>query len=138
MAPACGVVYVSNLPYEAHEASVQQAFESERVAVSSVQLLKKGSFNRCHNSGQACVMLARHSDVEHCCGVMDGKEVYGRPMIVRKAKFESDDPAYDSTTASAAAGAAAGAMTAARAVAATSGGSAVAAAQHVNKTLAKA
>lgn len=35
MASAHGVIYVSNLPYEAHEELVQQAFEDEQFAVVS-------------------------------------------------------------------------------------------------------
>jgi hypothetical protein len=35
MASAHGVLYVSNLPYEAHEAVVRQAFEDEQFAVVS-------------------------------------------------------------------------------------------------------
>ncbi|WIA22754.1 hypothetical protein OEZ86_009711 [Tetradesmus obliquus] len=152
MASAQGVIYVSNLAYEAHEKLVQQAFEDEQFAVGSVQLLKKGSFNRCRNSGLACVTLAKRSDTERCCNVMDGKPIYGRPMIVRKDKFVADDPAYDSstasddTTAAAAAAAAAAEATAAgggqagdmdTAAAAAAAGSALAAVQHVKGAAAK-
>uniref|UniRef100_A0A383W493 RRM domain-containing protein n=1 Tax=Tetradesmus obliquus TaxID=3088 RepID=A0A383W493_TETOB len=148
MASAHGVIYVSNLPYEAHEELVQQAFEDEQFAVGSVQLLKKGSFNRCRNSGLACVTLAKRSDTERCCSVMDGKPLYGRPMIVRKDKFVADDPAYDSCTArddttaaaaaeaTAAGGGQAGDMETAAAAAAA--GSALTAVQHVKGAAAKA
>jgi hypothetical protein len=109
------------------------------VLQGSVQLLKKGSFNRCSNSGLACITLAKHSDVERCCDVMDGKAIYGRPMIIRKDKFVSDDPAYDCSTAEAhedrtAAAAAAGGNTATAAAA----GSALAAVHHVKGTAGKA
>jgi RNA recognition motif-containing protein len=105
-----------------------------RALQSSVQLLKKGSFNRCRNSGLACVTITCSGDVQHCCNLMDGKQIYGRPMIVRKDKFEADDPAYDSTTAVAAVPAAA----AAAALQAPAAGSAVAAVQHVKGAAAKA
>jgi hypothetical protein len=37
MAAGHGLIYVSNLPYEAHEAVVQQAFEDEQIAVVRAQ-----------------------------------------------------------------------------------------------------
>jgi hypothetical protein len=111
--------------------SIMLVYVSARALQSSVQLLKKGSFNRCRNSGLACITLTKSSDVQHCCEVMDGKQVYGRPMIVRKDKFEPDDPAYDSTTAAAAAAGIAQAHTPAA-------GSAVAAVQHVKGAAATA
>lgn len=69
---------------------------------SSVQLIKKGSFNRQRNSGLACVVLSKSSDVDNSCKTLDGKNVMGRPMIVRKNKFEDDQPSYHVPAAAAA------------------------------------
>jgi hypothetical protein len=65
-----------------------------------VELLKKGSFNRRHNSGLATVRLASAADAERCT-LLDGKQLQvgadaasARPMIVRKDKFESCQLGY--------------------------------------------
>jgi hypothetical protein len=61
----------------------------------SVQLLKKGSFNRRHNAGLATVKLASPADVARCCNLLDGKLLQvgadaasSRPLIVCRNKFE--------------------------------------------------
>lgn len=65
----------------------------------SIQLIKKGSMNRKHNSGLATVKLQSVDDVQRCCERLDGKVFQsgselasGRPMIVRADKFECDQP----------------------------------------------
>lgn len=65
------------------------------VLQESVELIKKGSFNRRHNSGLATVKVASAADAARSCELLDGKMLQvgadtasGRPMIVRKNKFE--------------------------------------------------
>lgn len=60
-----------------------------------MELLKKGSFNRRHNSGLATARVASAGDAERCCALLDGKQLQvgadaasARPMIVCRDKFE--------------------------------------------------
>jgi hypothetical protein len=62
---------------------------------ANVQLLKKGSFNRHHlNSGLACISLTSQLDVDNSCKILDGQQLLGRPMIIRRDKYEPDNHSY--------------------------------------------
>ncbi|GFR52691.1 hypothetical protein Agub_g15317 [Astrephomene gubernaculifera] len=88
------VVYLSNLPYEATHDSVEAEFEKEGYDVERIELIKKGAGSRTKACGLAAVTLKEGTDPDVCCKKMDGKSLFGRPMIVRKDKFCSDDLAY--------------------------------------------
>eukprot|EP00879_Flechtneria_rotunda_P004958 GHRR01005233.1.p1 GENE.GHRR01005233.1~~GHRR01005233.1.p1 ORF type:complete len:126 (+),score=37.94 GHRR01005233.1:1998-2375(+) len=91
------VVYLSNLAYEVYEGAIRDMFAQEGIQVAKVQLMKKGSSNRTHNSGLASVILTAQQDVDKSCKQLDGKPLYGRPVLVRRDKFEADQPGYKDT-----------------------------------------
>lgn len=56
------VVYLSNLPYEATNDSVEAAFEDEHYVVEHIELIKKGTATRTKGTGLAAVTLQEGTD----------------------------------------------------------------------------
>lgn len=95
-----------------HEASVRDATCTPLVcrcawtggtctSQTRIELLKKGAPFRRRQSGLAVVHL-NDADVGRSCEMMDGKQVLGRPMIVRQDRFVEDDINYDPSALAAA------------------------------------
>ncbi|KAI8462744.1 MAG: hypothetical protein J3K34DRAFT_446943 [Monoraphidium minutum] len=93
--PPTTCVYLSNLAYEATPDNVTNAFLAEKIAPVRVELLLKGAPTRQQHSGLAVVHLATEADTARSCAAVDGKRLLGRPMVVRKDRFEEDPVWWD-------------------------------------------
>lgn len=92
--PTQPLVYVSNLPYEATRSAVEEVFGDEGIEPARIEFILKGQDNRKRNSGLATVTLKSVEDAVKACKVVDGKPVFGRPMIIRANRFVEDVSDY--------------------------------------------
>ncbi|GBF94212.1 hypothetical protein Rsub_06482 [Raphidocelis subcapitata] len=101
-------VFVSNLTHNAVGDNIKEAFAAKGIDVARVEIMKKGAPFRRRGAGLAVVALERAADSRRCCELLDGKPLLGRPMIVRRDRFEEDDAAYQPPEAAVQPGAAGG------------------------------
>uniref|UniRef100_A0A061R732 RRM domain-containing protein n=1 Tax=Tetraselmis sp. GSL018 TaxID=582737 RepID=A0A061R732_9CHLO len=80
-------VYVSNLIYTLQSASLQDVFEESGFDVTHVELLKKGTGSLRKGCGLAVVTFADASSKEQAIQKLNGKLLYGRPIILHPSKF---------------------------------------------------
>uniref|UniRef100_A0A7S0YMB6 RRM domain-containing protein n=1 Tax=Polytomella parva TaxID=51329 RepID=A0A7S0YMB6_9CHLO len=88
------VVFASNLVREITSDAIKDLFSDENYSVEKIEFIQKGSSNRHIPTGLAIISLPKGTDVRQCIKTLDGKEVLGRPIILRTKKFEPDDFQY--------------------------------------------
>merc|ERR1711976_70088 len=80
-------IYVSNLVYSLAASSLESAFTAQGCEVAHVEVLSKGRGSSKTGAGLAVVTLKTPADKVKAMQVLDGKLLYGRPMVLRDDKF---------------------------------------------------
>ncbi|KAL6755346.1 hypothetical protein V8C86DRAFT_2679471 [Haematococcus lacustris] len=94
------VLYLSNLPYGAAESHIEDWIATHaKVEVHSVELLKRGQKGSLRTCGLGTVVLKEGADAAALMQLLDGKDIMGRAVIVRRDKFVEDQASYTHPTA---------------------------------------
>ena len=85
--PSETMLYIANLPYEVDDQALSDIFKDLSVEVKSAHVVRKASNDRSKGFGfvEVCSKEQQQSAVE----ALDGKEVGGRPLIVKVALTEN-------------------------------------------------
>ncbi|KAJ9507446.1 hypothetical protein QJQ45_006443 [Haematococcus lacustris] len=73
--------------------------QTATAAVHSVELLKRGQKGSLRTCGLGTVVLKEGADAAALMQLLDGKDIMGRAVIVRRDKFVEDQASYTHPTA---------------------------------------